>query len=107
MCDPFGWHILDQIKLNLIRERLTHFERMTWGEILVEAGKRNHFIPVSKLCKPARDRLQELKQDDIDQLLSLGLTGKGRILGILENGILRLLFWDPDHMACPSLKKHT
>lgn len=80
---------------------------MTWGEILTEGGKRNHLIAVSRLDKPARERLIELKQDDVDEVMSLGLTSKGRILGILENSVLRLLWWDPNHDACPSYKRNT
>lgn len=107
LCDPFGWHEVDQLTLHKIRERLKAFETMTWGEILNEGGKRNHFIDVKDLDKSAKERLKLLKQDDVDQVLSLGLTARGRILGILENSILRLLWWDPHHSACRSYKKHT
>lgn len=104
---PFGWHEVDSPTLQRIRERLKNFESMTWAEILNEGGKRNHFIPVKDLCKEARDRLQTIKQDDVDEILSLGLTGRERIFGILENSVLRLLWWDPKHSVCPSAKKHT
>ena len=107
LCPPFGWHEVDQPTLQKIRERLKSFETMTWAQILNEGGKRNHFIEVRHLCKEARERLRMIKQDDVDHLLSMGLTAKGRIFGILENSVLRLLWWDPHHAVCPSSKKHT
>ena len=105
--DPFGWHQVDRPLLDRIRERLKSFESMTWAQILAEGGMRNHLVKKSDLCGEARERLVTLKQDDIDELLSLGLTAKERMWGILENGVVRLLWWDPYHEVCPSHKKHT
>jgi len=104
MVDPFGWHEIERVKLDEIRNKLANFESMTWGEIL---GRNSHLIPVGDICKGARDRLEALKQDDIDELLSLRLSGKQRIWGILEEQALKLLWWDPEHLVCPSQKKHT
>ena len=101
---PFGWHQLTGSELSEIREKLKNFESMTLGEIL---NRNNHRVSVGKLCKDARDRLKELKLDDIEELLSLRLTGIQRIWGILEHNIVILLWWDPDHLVCPSPKKHT
>lgn len=106
-CDPYGWHLVDQPTMERIRERLKSFETMTWAEILTEGGKRNHLIKKSDLCRDAKLRLAALKQDDVDEILSLALTAKGRIWGILENSVVRLLWWDPEHRICPSHKKHT
>jgi len=105
--DPFGWHKIDEPTLHKIRERLQNFETMTWGEILLQGRKNHHFIRTSDLCPEARNRLEELKQDDIDRIVSLRLSSLERIYGILEDGILRLLWWDPEHRVCPSIKKHT
>ena len=107
MCDPYGWHALDQNKIYDILSRLKSLESMRWSEILVTGKKRNHPIPISFLNKPARDRLSYLKLDDYDQVLSLGLSGKERIFGLWDNGIVRLLWWDPGHNVCPYYKKHT
>jgi hypothetical protein len=104
MRDPFGWHKLSGPELLEIREKLKNFESMTLGEIL---RRNNHMVEVGILCKEAIDRLRELRLDDIDQLLSLRLTGVQRIWGILEHNVVILLWWDPDHLVCPSLLKHT
>lgn len=106
-CDPFGWHQVDQPTIEKIRDRLKSFETMTWGEILNEGGKRNHLVKVIDLCKEAKQRLQVIQQDDLAELLSLGLTSRGRIWGVLENGVVRLLWWDPQHLVCPSHKQYT
>ncbi len=75
---------------------------MTWAELL--GGKQNHNVSVSDLCKAARQRLEEIGQDDIDELLSLRLSGKERVWGILSEGVCTLLWWDPEHQVCPSVK---
>lgn len=107
MVAPYGWHIVDAAKLIEIRNKLADLESMTWHDILVKAADRNHPITIDKICDPAKDRLNALGLDDIDHLISLHLSGKERVWGILELGTLRLLFWDPEHEICPSKKKHT
>lgn len=77
---------------------------MTWHAI-TETG--SHFIETSALSKPARNRLMEIQQDDVDQVYSLRVTGRRRIFGIRDGGVLRILWWDPDHDVCPAAKKHT
>ncbi len=107
MCEPYGWHELDSDSIARVRERLAAFESMTWREILLDGKKRHHNVNIRDLCKPAQDRLTELGLDDLDRLLSLGLTGSERIWGILASGVMNLLWWDPDHRICPSRLKHT
>ncbi len=105
--DPFGWHILDENGIFSILEKLANFETMTWGEILLVAKKQNHNVWVDELIKEAQDRLSEISLDDLDELTSLHLTGKGRVWGIIDQGVMNLLWWDPEHQVCPSNKKHT
>lgn len=104
---PFGWHEITSEKLTEIRQKLANFESMTWNDILVIAGHQSHLIERYRICGPAQDRLEEIKQDDVDELLSLRLAGKERIWGILDGPILRVLWWDPDHQICPAEKKYT
>jgi hypothetical protein len=107
MCDPYGWHKIDLRTFDHIRAKLSGFESMTWNQILVDGKKHHHSIDVDKIIKPAQERLSAIEQDDIDKLVSLSLTGRNRVWGILEEGVLRLLWWDPNHEICPSPKKHT
>jgi hypothetical protein len=107
MAEPYGWHTLDIQKLSYIQGKLAHFESMTWDEILIKSKKFNHSIATNKLSSDAQRRLREINQDDIDELVSLRLTGVERVWGILDQGILTLIWWDPNHNVCPSLLKHT
>jgi hypothetical protein len=105
--DPYGWHVLDEASISRIRERLSHLESMTWSEILVKAEKYNHLVEVTQLCSAARTYLTERSIEDIDEVLSLRLTGRERIWGILDRGVVDLLWWDPNHEICPSRLKNT
>jgi hypothetical protein len=104
LVDPFGWHHLDEESLRSIREKLAQFESMTWNEILVKAKKQNHSIEVNRLCAAAQRRLSQRKIA-LDEVVSLRLAARERIFGYLDNGVLVLLWWDPDHAVCPSLRE--
>lgn len=80
---------------------------MTWNDIIVVAKKRNHTVPVSRVCKEARDHLSALNLSEIDEVVSLHLTGTERVWGYRQGAVLHVLWWDPDHQICPSLLKHT
>lgn len=95
---PYGWHEVGSEKLHEIRSKLINFERLTWHEIL---GHNNHPVSVSSLNKEAQKRLTDLKLDDVDELVSLRLTGRQRVWGILEGNIYTILWWDPEHDVCP------
>ena len=69
--------------------------------------RNNHSVEIDKLSSTAQTRLTEIQLDDIDELVSLRLSAKERIWGILEQGVLIILWWDPNHQVCPSNLKHT
>lgn len=92
-----------------IHSKLKNLETMTWQEIFDASGGRshgnnNHEIPICDLIAPARRRLKDLYLNDISHIFSLRLTGRQRIWGILEGHILKLLWFDPNHEICPSLR---
>lgn len=95
---------MDASCIRRVMGSLKSYETMTWSEI---EGRRNHFIKLSDCVKEARDRLQELQHDDVDELFSLRITGAERVFGIREMSVLSILWWDPGHQVCPSPKKHT
>lgn len=108
MIDPYGWHIVDnKEQLESIMNRLRNLETMTWSEILIVGKKQNHHVSRTSICRLAQQRLVDLNQDDVDEVVSLRVTGEARIWGIRENEVLKLLWWDPEHQICPSEKKHT
>jgi len=93
-----------------IVKKLCEYEKMTWavidGASKSGKGSRNHYVPVIDMCKRARVRLEQLNLT-YDEYYSIALTGKSRLWGILESGIFHILWYDPYHEVCPSVKRHT
>lgn len=107
LAQPYGWHILDADKILQIQNRLAHFEGMRWSEILIKGKKSNHLVEVDRLCQEAQRHLASISLEDIDEILSLRLSSRERVWGILDRGVVHLLWWDPEHEICPALLKHT
>lgn len=105
--DPFGWHTVDKQTLEEIRAKLAEFERRTLNEIFITSKKQNHGVPVKGLAAEAQERLGELHLPDVEKLYCLHLSGTQRVWGFLTQNVLNLLWWDKDHLVCPSEKKHT
>ena len=103
MVDPFGWHELTAEEAHFVREKLIEFEKRTWADILVKDEDHNHDIEISKLSEQARERFNELNIA-CDVVHSLRLSGKNRVIGIMDNGVFEVLWWDPDHQVCPVKK---
>lgn len=104
MHGPFSFAGLSTEEWGGLLERMKEWERMTWDEL---AGRRDYAIEVASLSPEAQRRLQEIGMDDIDEVFSLHLDGRRRLIGIRDERVFRLLWWDPEHKACPSMKKHT
>ena len=85
-------------------EKLYSFETMDLTTIN-RAG--SHRVELARLSKEARKRLEKIRQDDVDHLMSFRLSGKKRIWCIDDINIMNILWWDPNHTVCPSLKRHT
>lgn len=100
MKGPFGWSTCSiQLLEEVLKPRLSSFETMTWAEI---EGGQNHAIQRSQLSKEAEKRLVEIKRDDIDEVFSLRIDGKKRVIGVRDKDIFMFLWWDPEHKVCPS-----
>jgi hypothetical protein len=101
----WGWEtVTKEVIMQDIWPKLRDFESMFWRDIF---GRNNHEIPVYTISKEAQRRLVDLKHIDLENIVSLRLTGTQRIWGIRNGNILRILWWDPDHTVCPSHLKHT
>lgn len=107
-CDRAGawaWTDLEiPNKYKEVMEKLHQFETKNWNDI-IRGG--SHPIAINDLARDARTRLRDIKQDDVDELMSFKLTGKNRVWCIKDRNIMKVLWWDPDHTVCPSKKKHT
>jgi hypothetical protein len=80
---------------------------MTWREILQDSNHQHHFIGVWQICADARRRLEEFGYGDLKRIVSLRLSGRERIWGVMEEGVLAVLWWDPLHSVYPVEKRHT
>jgi hypothetical protein len=102
---PWGWNKVEKaFFFSEIFPKIKNFETMVWSEIL---NRNNHEVLVSQISKKAQKRLEEIKLDDVDQLVSLRLMGEQRLWGIKVSNILKILWWDPNHEVYPSKLKHT
>lgn len=101
-CDrggPFSWAAIEGTNsLHDVISRLAAFEQMTWADII---RARCHPIECHRLEKPARDRLVEINQDDLDELMAFHITGPNRVWCIKDQNIMRVLWWDPEHQVYP------
>lgn len=86
-------------EMHEVLTRLGSFETMTWREI---DGPKSHGIPFGDLVKEARDRLEEIDQDDAAEYFSLRVNASARVWGIRDQHVLRILWWDPQHQVCAS-----
>jgi hypothetical protein len=102
----WGWHTADaRVILLEVVSKLHDYETMKWAEI---EGDRNHFVALDHICGDAQRRLRELGlEDEVEALFSLHLTGPKRVWGIRDGAVLHVLWWDPDHTVCPSIKRNT
>jgi len=101
---PWCFSKVAQSEITVVLSKLGHFEGMTWEEL---GHQKSHEVLVSQLAKQARDRLIELKQDDVDDLFSFRLEGSVRVWGIRRLNVIQVLWWDPEHKVWPYVKKHT
>jgi hypothetical protein len=80
-CPRWGWNLVDGITLHRIRDRLGHYETMTFREIFANDRAGCHPIEVWKLCADAKARIKEIRLD-VDELLSLRIQGAERVWGV-------------------------
>jgi len=86
-----------------VAAKLRNYESMTWHEIT----SRDHSVSQDKLILEARKRLQHIRLDDIEELWRFEITGRRRIWGIRHGSWFYALWWDAEHVVCPSKKKGT
>ena len=87
----------------MIFSKLRHYESMSWNEI-ERNRKRDHSVPVHQMISQAQSRLKHLRLDDEEELFRFRLDGTGRVWGIREGRVFKILWWDPEHEICPSTR---
>ena len=106
--DTEYWSIHNDF-IQKIMPTLIDFERMTGHEIVSASkghgsGSKSHSVEIRRLIKKAQERLLELHIHD-DSLMSLRMTGKDRLWGVLDSGSFYILWYDSKHEICPSNNK--
>lgn len=102
----WGWaNVTADVIFGAIIPKLHNYESMTWAELDGFSG--SHFVDLEKLCDHAQARLRDLQKDEQAGLFSVRVTGIMRVWGVRDGAILRVLWWDPEHTVCPSLKRGT
>lgn len=87
-------------------EKLREWEKLSTGELFNMPG--NKPIPVHKIVTRAQTRIKDLRREEhADNLWELRLTGTQRFWGFRYGCLFYVLWWDPDHLVCPSKLKHT
>ena len=106
LAGQFGWQHVDRDTFGRITERLSNYDRQTWGEI---RKQNNHCHPMqlAVLEPEAKRRLIKIKKNDGPPLFQIAMVGKERLWGWLEGNVFNVLWWDPDHLVYKVKKKHT
>lgn len=104
MGGQWGWVNFKPNSIQEFLNKLFESQKLTWQELRQNGS---HPILVEKIVRGARKRLQTIQLDDTEELYSIHLSGKSRLWGLKEGRIFWILWWDPEHEICPSLKKHT
>ncbi len=100
---PFNWEVLSvQEFCRKVVNPLHNIETMEWGAVL--RMQHAHTLTWSSIASNAIARLEE-KSGDLPpdaELLSVGFSGRERIIGIRDRRYFYLLWWDPFHQVSPS-----
>ncbi|BEU87469.1 hypothetical protein TAMA11512_21230 [Selenomonas sp. TAMA-11512] len=103
-----GWKSVTTIQdfHDRIIAKLKDFESMVWQEILDASGGKSkgngnnhHFIMGNKLPKEeGRAFIEKGYMERYEKVFSLRLSGRERLIGIVDGGMFCVLWFDPDHV---------
>lgn len=93
-----------------IFDKLIQFSKRTWSELKKEThdkGKSSHhFLSDTMLSREAEERISCLRLDERrDQIFSVHLNNKCRIIGLRDGAKFIVKWYDPEHQFCPSTKR--
>ena len=96
--------------LREIMDKMIAYESMTWADIKMQThdgGKsKHHMLDTSGMSDEALDRIKAMNLlEDDDSIFSFALRNKLRIIGVRENKLFHVIWYDPEHRFYPSKKK--
>jgi len=94
------------VELSNIFRYLSDLETQKWSEILSSTSgrrgnTRNHNIEITRLCREAQKRAQEIGLDEFDELCSLALGSLQRVWGYISEGDFYIIWFDTRHEIYP------
>lgn len=99
--------IEDDNNLKKIFEKMMMYSTMTWAEIKKQthdsSGKsKHHFLDADGMSPSARRRIEVMRFEEYsDSIFSFALENKLRIIGIRENNLFHVIWYDPGHNFYP------
>lgn len=101
---------LDEVNHRLVLEKLIEYGNLTWGEIKRQTHdkkdkSKHHYLSIEKLSKEAVARIKVKHFEDYsDIIFSMALTNTVRLIGIKEKAEFFIVWYDKNHLFCPSSK---
>lgn len=104
LAGPWPWEGAWPDSIGAIVKKLRDFETMQH-----HTGIKDYLSIVSpdKIVPHAFKRLQDIQKDDTEHLHAWHIKGKERLWCIVHEGIMCILWWDPEHEVYPTPKKNT
>jgi len=96
---PFSWRDVALNELDKLITRLAEFEDKN-SEGIRKTG--SHRIACDMLSDAARERLNRINKNDLDELMSFRVDGSSRVWCICDGSIMKVLWWDPTHQVYPT-----
>ena len=101
---PWAWSKVSSDSLKRIMNKLADFEKAYYDSGIKDLRS---IVPTMKLAQPAKQRLRALQRDDIEILYAWRISGKERLWCAEHDGMMCILWWDPEHEVYPVPKKYT
>ncbi|HWP38481.1 MAG TPA: hypothetical protein VNL18_13105, partial [Gemmatimonadales bacterium] len=103
---PFAWSAVPPERMREIIAKLADFETMDHGAL--RQCRHPHNLP-GGVVDEAWQRLVTLGRDDLERVFSFHLGGTERIwcADYKGEGVMFVLWWDPEHRIYPVRKRHT
>jgi hypothetical protein len=101
---PWAWPQVPNDSLKRIMHKLPEFEKAYYDSGLKDVRS---IVSTADLAQSAKQRLKDLQRDDIETLFGWHVSGKERLWCAEYDGMMCVLWWDPDHEVYPVSLKNT
>lgn len=95
----------DDMQHDQLLSHIMEYSKRTWASIKLDTHdkgnkSKHHFLDYDELSACAKARVAAMHIED--DIYSLALTNKLRIIGIRDGRVFRAIWFDPEHEFCPS-----